>query len=61
MPAGSYTVVPFGSKAAVSAWAGGDYGLGGFTGEPLAKPFPIEVHADGSVTPREIVFQPLAK
>ncbi len=58
VPAGAYTVVPFGFHDAGLAWQSG-YGLGGITGEPLAKPFAIEVHTDGSVTPREIRFEPL--
>ncbi|MCA3007045.1 MAG: carboxypeptidase regulatory-like domain-containing protein [Phycisphaerales bacterium] len=58
VPAGIYTVVPFGFVDAGLGWQSG-HGLGGITGDPLAKPFPIEVHADGTVTPVELVFVPL--
>jgi hypothetical protein len=58
VPAGIYSVVPIGFVDAGLAWQS-SHGLGGITGDPLAKPFPIEVHADGTVTPGELVFVPL--
>ncbi len=61
IPPGKYTVVPFGSVDASPDWAGLDYGFGGITGNPLAEPFPFEVHTDGSVTPAEFPFVPIAK
>ena len=33
--------------------------LDGITGMPLAKPQAIEVHADGTVSPKELTFEPL--
>ncbi|MFT4842466.1 MAG: hypothetical protein ACJAYX_003834 [Planctomycetota bacterium] len=54
---GKYLVSAFGWRAVVPD--GGDsFGMMslGLTGELLTEPEPIEVHADGSVTPKSLVF-----
>lgn len=53
---GRYTILPFGNAGEAMNFG---YGLGYLTGMPLAEPFPIEVHADGTVTPSELTFVPL--
>ncbi|MGK0157057.1 MAG: hypothetical protein ACI9SE_004033 [Neolewinella sp.] len=54
---GKYLVSAFGWRTVVPD--GGDsFGMMslGLTGELLTEPVPIEVHADGSVTPKSLVF-----
>ena len=58
VPPGPYVIVPFGYDNEADA-LGADWRFARY--RTLAQPFAVDIASDGSVTPREIVFVPLAK